>query len=254
MPGLSYHFVAKVEVTETREIAILKMAPTNENIGTEARWLQHFKQGVPIIYWFDETLHAYLMEQLVPGVPLKTMVRKDDDQATRIICQTIRAIHSREQTENGFKHLSELAKCLPSLTGLIDNKILSKAISLFAELTQDRTHDVLLHGDLHHDNILSCGNTWKAIDPHGYVGDPAFEIGPMIYNPGGQDFPDNHSLQQTITRRLQILSEELPYDAKRMHAWAFCMTILSIAWTCEDHYDVPAFEWRVAEVLDVLTS
>ena len=65
------------------------MAPTNQNVATEAKWLQCFNKGVSKVYWFDEEQHAFLMERLAPGKPLKSIVNSDDDGATRIICQTI---------------------------------------------------------------------------------------------------------------------------------------------------------------------
>ncbi|MGE3318042.1 MAG: aminoglycoside phosphotransferase family protein [Candidatus Berkiella sp.] len=248
MPGLTYNFVGLIESTQSGETAILKIAPAGQTLAKEAKWLQCFKQGVAKVYWYDEQQHAFLMEHLVPGKALKTMVGMDDVKATRIICQVIRDLQAEQQAvlEGAFKHLSEHIKNLDVLQGKIDTKLLSKAQGLFVELTSDRRYDVLLHGDLHHDNILSSGHAWKAIDPHGYVGDPVFEVGPMIYNPGGNDFPKDKKPAQIIDQRLQILAEELPFDPKRIQAWAFCMTMLSIAWTVEDHGFVPEFELAIA--------
>lgn len=120
---------------------------------------------------------------------------------------------------------------------------------MFHELIRDRTQDVLLHGDLHHGNILSNGTTWKIIDPHGYVGDPAFEAGAMIYNPC-DCFPKERSISQIVERRLKILAEELPFDGKRIKAWAYCRTLLSIAWTFEDHEILPEFEIEIVSAID----
>ncbi|MFO1257290.1 MAG: aminoglycoside phosphotransferase family protein [Gammaproteobacteria bacterium] len=250
MPDLTYHFVGLVEIIATAETAIIKMAPTNQNIDTEVKWLQCFNQGVPKIYWFDEEQHACLMERIVSGKSLKSMVQFDDDAATRIICQTILNLQSHQQKRDGFKHLSELAKDLLVLKGRIDDKMLSQALTWFQEMTSDRTDDVLLHGDLHHDNILASDLTWKVIDPHAYIGDPAFEVGPMIYNPRGDFFPTDRTIPETIQRRLKILAEALPFDAQRIKAWAFCMTVLSAAWTAENQSDVPELELMIARVIN----
>lgn len=250
MPDLTYHFVALVEIQSTNEAAILKMAPTNENIATEVKWLQCFNKSGPTVYWFNEERHAFLMERLVPGKSLKSVVNLDDDGATRIICRIIRDLQSHQQKLQGFKHLSEFEKDFSVLKGRMDDKILSQAIAWFQEMTSDRTQDVLLHGDLHHDNILASDLTWKVIDPHGYIGDPAFEIGPMIYNPRGDYFPKNRTIPETIERRLKILAEELPFDTQRIKAWAFCMTVLSVAWTAEAQPDVPEFQLMIARTID----
>ncbi len=249
MPYLTYHFVGSVQDIATGKQAVLKIAPNSDNISREAKWLSCFDQGVAKLYWYDENYHAYLMEQLVPGEPLKYLVKEDDDKATRIICQLIRDLHGFQHPDfTGFKHLSELAGSLSILQGKIDPILLHKAQDLFSQLCKDKSQDVLLHGDLHHDNILSSGSEWKVIDPHGYIGDPAFASSTMIYNPGDL-YPQKCSLSDTIHRRLQILCEELPYDAKRIKAWAFCMTVLSIAWSVEDHGAIPDFDLKVAQIL-----
>ena len=249
MPDLTYNFVGLVEVISTGETAILKMAPMDKSMMTEVRWLGCFNEGVPKIYWYDEEYYAFLMERLEPGQSLKTLVKAgDDDSATRIICQTIRNLQSHQQKQSEFTHIAELADSLSVLKNHLDNRTLSKAESLFRELTTDRTQDVILHGDLHHDNILSSELTWKVIDPHGYVGDPVFEVGSMIYNPC-DCFPQDQSIAQIIDRRLHILAEELPFDPQRIKAWAFCKTALSIAWTIEDHATLPEFEVNVLSAI-----
>ncbi len=251
MPDLTYHFVGLVEILATGENAILKMAPTSENVEREAKWLRCFDKDVPIIYWFDDEYHAYLMEQIVPGKSLKYLVKDDDDKATSIICQVIRDLHDNQHKVEGFKHLSELAIALPGLKRKIEDKILTKTQALFAALTEPSATDVLLHGDLHHDNILSSGNDYKVIDPHGYIGDPAFASSVMIYNPR-DCFPQDKSVKEIIQRRLSILCDELPYDAHRIKAWTLCMTILSIAWSYEDYGAVPASDLEVAKIIDKL--
>ncbi len=252
MPNLTYHFIGLVAIAATGEKAILKMAPTNENMDKEAQWLQCFDKAVPKVFWYDEAQYALLMEYLVPGESLKSLVSVDDDKATRIICRTINRLQSHQKKTNllHFKHLSMLEKNFLILDGRIEKKMLSQAVSWFRGMTSERSNDVLLHGDLHHDNILSHGADWKVIDPHGYTGDPVFEVGPMIYNPRGDYFPTERTLSQIIERRLKIIAEELPFDAQRIKTWAFCMTMLSIAWTVEDHGYIPEFELKVAHIIN----
>lgn len=250
MPDLTYNFVALVEMIPTGERAVINMGLRRKNIVTEVQWLQCFNKGVPKIYWHDDEHHAFLMEYLEPGNSLKTLVKVgQDDSATRILCHTIRDLQSHQQNKPDFPHISELAGNLSLLKNHLDDRMLSKAESLFHELTTDRTEDVLLHGDLHHDNVLSSGAMWKVIDPHGYVGDPVFEVGAMIYNPYDY-FPKEKSLSQIVERRLKILAEDLPFDAKRIKVWAYCRAVLSIAWTFEDHRALPAFKIEIASAID----
>jgi len=249
-PRLSYSFVGLVEIPSNAKTAVIKMTPDIERVVIETRWLSCFPQSVPEIYEQDEKHSAFLMEHLEPGMTLKSIVEQgDDDAATRILCQTIRGLQSQQHPEFQFRHLSELAKDLLHLKGRFDPGLLSQAESWFRELTSDRTQDVVLHGDLHHDNILSSSTGWKIIDPHGYAGDPAAEVGVLIRNPF-DSFPKDRPLSKVIERRLRILKEELPFDAQKIKAWAFCMTVLSAAWTVEGHGRVTELEAQVASAID----
>jgi streptomycin 6-kinase len=251
MENLSCNFVGLVSINATAKTAILKVAPEGSgHITPEIKWLKCIKEGVPAIYRADETFNAYLMEHLEPGHSLKSLIKSGkDDEATRIICQTIRSIQSQQCSKVHFRHLRELAKALILLEGKFDDRLLSKAQNLFHDLTINQDHDVILHGDLHHDNILASGPSWKAIDPHGYVGDPAAEGGAMVRN-AFECFPHNDPVSVIVERRLQIMAEELPFDPQKIKAWAFCMTVLSGAWSVEDCGVVPDYILTTANAID----
>jgi streptomycin 6-kinase len=57
------------------------------------------------------------------------------------------------------------------------------AVRLFDELLSSSSSPVLLHGDLHHMNILKSQNTWKPIDPKGVAGEPSYGICALMLNP-----------------------------------------------------------------------
>lgn len=249
MADLSYNFVGLVERKAPLKLAVLKMAPQSSPLKREIQWLTGVTKGTPEVYAKEEKLNAFLMEYLEPGYSLKKLVQEgDDDTATRIICQTIRTIHSQQPGKSGFPHLADCLKDFSFLHGHFNHKLLGQAESWFKDLTLERADDVLLHGDLHHDNILSCGTSWKAIDPHGYIGDPVAEVGVLFRNPVGC-FPSHHPLSQVIDRRLRIMGEELPFDSQKIRQWAFCLTVLSAAWSLEDRGEVPALEAAVADAL-----
>jgi streptomycin 6-kinase len=60
--------------------------------------------------------------------------------------------------------------------GLFPWRLVELAEALFAELLASTQQEMLLHGDLHHTNILTAGRQpWLAIDPKGVIGEPAYE-------------------------------------------------------------------------------
>ena len=95
-----------------------------------------------------------------------------------------------------------------------------------------------LHGDLHHDNILSSDRGWLAIDPKGLIGDPAYEVANVFINPvdGLQIAAD----PRRIAARADILSQRLGYSRKRILGWAAAHAALSACWTLADGNSITA--------------
>jgi streptomycin 6-kinase len=250
LADLTFNFVGLVAFNANQKPAVIKIAPRSEHLLRELHCLLWFKKAGPKIYAYDEEQYVFLMQYLNPGYSLKMLVKGgEDDTATRIICHTILELQKVKQQNYPLKHLTELVADLSSLQGHIDAKILNKAQSLFTELTQDRSQDVLLHGDLHHDNIIRHESSWKVIDPHGYIGDPAAEVGVMIRNPM-DCFPQDKPLATIIDTRINILKEELPFDPQKIKAWAFVMTILSAAWNMQDFNYLAKEEIELAKLID----
>lgn len=87
-----------------------------------------------------------------------------------------------------------------------------------------------------------------AIDPHGYVGPAAFEVGAMVRNPY-DCFPTHAPLQKIIERRLDILCEELPFLHQEIYAWCSIYTLIAAGWSWSDHGEIPQEHIQIAEIL-----
>jgi streptomycin 6-kinase len=96
---------------------------------------------------------------------------------------------------------------------------------------------VLLHGDLHHDNILRHYDTWMAIDPKGILGDRHFDGVQYLLNYAGE----GQEADARLARRLAIMCEHLTLEADRIARWGVVKGLLDACWALEDHAD-----WRPA--------
>jgi len=86
----------------------------------------------------------------------------------------------------------------------------------------------VLHGDLHHGNLLRAERApWLAIDPKGLAGDPPFDVCQFLLNP--QEPPP-----ERLVARLRLLVAELGLDARRTKRWAFAHSMLNACWSVED--------------------
>jgi streptomycin 6-kinase len=79
----------------------------------------------------------------------------------------------------------------------------------------------LLHGELHHENILAAERApWLAIDPKGVIGEPAYETGALIRN-RLLNLSDLPQAIRVLTHRVDQLSEELNLDRTRVRDWSW---------------------------------
>jgi streptomycin 6-kinase len=125
-----------------------------------------------------------------------------------------------------------------------------KAEELFAELISSTKEGKLIHGDLHHDNILMAQREpWLAIDPKGLIADPVYETAAMIRNPNQSELIKKDNLEEILKKRILILSQELNFDPQRILKWGVTQTILSAVWTIEDNGSGWESSIALAEVL-----
>jgi streptomycin 6-kinase len=98
----------------------------------------------------------------------------------------------------------------------------------------------LLHGDLHHYNILTAAREpWLAIDPKGLIGDREYDVIQYLLN----KLPNGDSTH-VIEKRIDIFVKELNLDKKRMLSWGFAHSVLATCWTVQEdgRYNEPFFD------------
>lgn len=108
----------------------------------------------------------------------------------------------------------------------------ARASGIALKLFDRPSAQIPLHGDLHHDNILSSDRGWLAIDPKGLLGDPSYELANVFINPERADHIAADP--RRIATRADILSERLNYPRKRILGWAAAHAALSACWDLAD--------------------
>jgi streptomycin 6-kinase len=182
---------------------------------------------------------AFLLERLEPGTMLATLT--DDETATSIGAAIMRRLWRPAPANHPFPSVADWARGMERLrahfgggTGPFPTAIVEEAESLFADLLASTTDPVLLHGDLHHYNILRAEREpWLAIDPKGIVGDRGYEVGMFLLNPF--DFREQPNPQQIMERRVYLLAEELGIERERVRGWGVAQAVLSAWWTVEEN-------------------
>ncbi len=117
--------------------------------------------------------------------------------------------------------------------------LVAEAHRRFLSLEASQGERQLLHGDLHHYNVLfDSTRGWLAIDPKGVVGEVEFEIGATLRNPFER--PDLFVSAAIVERRLARLARSLNINLARALEWGFAQAVLSAIWSLEDGFTVEA--------------
>lgn len=231
--NMTFNYVASGYQNENP--IILKIGMNSKALAKEASCLKAFaKHAVAKVIAHDDNM--IIMQRAVPGGTLKSHFPDNDIEATKILCKNIKEIHKASIPENhNFFSLSELFNPLDQKLDIPD-EILNKAKHLREDLLKSTTKEVLLHGDLHHDNILKNGDNWLVIDPKGFIGDPAFEPAAYLCNPIPELLQENHP-REIIENRINICSVKLGIDSRRISDWLYAKSVLCWAWSLEDNLD-----------------
>jgi len=237
---LSFHWVARVRLADGSDAVVKLGLPHAPHLRREAATLECFDgHGAVRLLAHDPGLGALLLERAVPGSMARELVPRNDIEATDAAIGVLRRLHSAAWPADGLPELhTERQAFVDHLAAYpgddpLPRDLVVAGLRTFDDLCASATRRVVLHGDLHHDNILrSDREGWLAIDPHGWVGDPGFEVGPLLYNPDPERHDDG--LLALVPRRVEQLADGLGLPVDRVAAWGFAAAVLSEVWSAED--------------------
>jgi streptomycin 6-kinase len=246
--NLSYNYVTPAR-TADGAAAVLKLCVPDHDFLCEAEAVRAFEGRACVhLLELDREAGSRLIERVEPGAEVHTL--EDDVAETTAVANVMRRLHRPFSGIFAFPHAAEWindALDLASIPGLkAENPWIGRALNRLADMASEPGEDVLLHGDLHHDNVLSSGREpWLAIDPKGVIGDPAWEIAPFLFN-RLERFPTD-DWERTILRRADQMSEELDLDRQRVYAWSAVRAIQSAYWSLRDEpsYSGPVFKGSI---------
>jgi streptomycin 6-kinase len=180
----------------------------------------------------ESVLGAFLIERCFPGTPLSL---SGQEAALDVLAGLLprlwmpatappfRALaeeaawwasHLREDWERAGKPYSE---------SLVD-----AALDALHTLPAGQGEQVLLHQDLHGDNVLRAQREpWLAIDPKPLIGEREFGVAPIV-----RSFEFGHSRDE-VRRRLDRLTSDLGLDRQRARLWCMAQTV---AWSVGSEY------------------
>lgn len=235
--NLSYNFVAPAQRADG-SAAVLKVCFPDREFFTEAEALRLFEGRAAVkLLEVDLDAGAMLLEKIEPGTSLITL---DDGVATSAAASVMQRLWRPVPAQHRFPAVADWAAGLGRLrerfgggTGPLPHRLVKEAERLFPELLASAAPPVLLHGDLHHGNVLAARREpWLAIDPKGIIGEPAFDTAALLHNP--EKLLTASHPARLLARRVDQLSEHLGFDPQRIRGWGIAQGVLAAYWGLED--------------------
>jgi len=256
--GLSYNYAAPAVRADHEEV-VLKAGFPGRELKTEIAALGCYRgRGCVRLHDADPERGLLLLERLWPGTSL---LEVEDDPATAALIRVMRRLWRPPPARHDFPTVARWAAGLGRLrsrfggrTGPLPERLMRTAETLFAELLDTSAEPVLLHGDLHHGNVLAAGREpWLAIDPKGVIGESAYEVGALLRNPLPRLLAaaDPRGL---LRRRVDRLAVELGFEHRRILGWGVAQAVLSACWCLEDNQDCWKEAIACAELLATLKA
>jgi streptomycin 6-kinase len=194
------------------------VAPTSDGAVVKVSWggdEQALHEGDALELWNGDGAvrllrrsgRALLEELVVPGDDLSGV---PDDEATRIAIDI--AVRLWRPAVAPFRPVA------PDVERWIDHaftegrELAPLARRLFTEIGGGA--EWVVHGDLHHHNIIRSGERYVAIDPKPYLADREYDVAPYLWNPMDNMFEDEAQTE----RRIEAFAA-VGLDEFRIRAW-----------------------------------
>ncbi|MFF1633409.1 aminoglycoside phosphotransferase family protein [Leifsonia sp. NPDC058248] len=214
--------------------AYLKIATADEEAAGGRVMVWWDGRGAAPVYAHDGD--ALVLERATGRTDLAELATEGpdaDDEATRILCRAALRLHAVDDRPlpDGLVDLTTWFSDLfaweaehPEAHDGLYPRAASEARRLLA--TPDG--NAVLHGDVHHGNVLDFGaDGWLAIDPKHIIGDPGFDFANILCNPDARVALSPGRLE----RHIGVIASETGIEADRMLRWTLAWAALSSCWS-----------------------
>lgn len=179
-------------------------------------------RGAVKLYERDDERFAMLLERAQPSTLAAV---EDGDEIAVVAGQLSRRLAI--PAPDGLPRLADqadeweadLRQGVADFPGALPSKVVDAALAVVDELGRDQP-DLVVHGDFHARNILRGEREpWLAVDPKGYVGDPAYD-GATLLKPRALALIDSDDLMKALHHELEVFAEAAELDRVRVRRWA----------------------------------
>jgi streptomycin 6-kinase len=218
-----------VPVRRTAGPAVLKVSfPHPGNAYEPDAFAAWGGRGAVLLYERDDERFAMLLERAGPS---RLADLQDGDEIAEAAGRLSRRLsipgpagwpRLREQADGWEEQIRAGAAEFPQA---LPRSVVDAALAIVDELGRHQP-ELVVHGDLHSRNILRGEREdWLAIDPKGWVGDPAYD-GSMFFRARARALMETDDLVKALLRELEVYADAAEADAERVRRWARLQLVL----------------------------
>jgi len=246
-PNLSMNIVLFAKSPQYGNV-VMKLGAPNKTSITEIEVMKYYSSTtyVPKCYYSCINNRVMILERISPGYTLLDSLQ-DIEERVKIfsdisnhllvasngkedfpICEEL----FREKVEYAYEHKQTYSDIL----WMIDI-----ANNIYTKIKKRNLPKYILHGDLHHKNILKAKNGWKAIDPHGIIGERVIEASQFIRT----ELEHINLEDSQINQLIFLLSKYFKEDSELILETLFVNIIEKIIWYIKNKYDSDRISFNI---------
>lgn len=203
---------------------VLKIGAPEKSVISEINYIsllnsKHFAK----CYYYNKEDRVMLLEKINPGYDLSYL--KNQQERVNVFCEVLNNIMVPNVTNTSFRTYEEIIEDkIETVYG--DKQYYSDILymidivnELYNEIKKMNLPKYILHEDLQHKNILKSEDGWKAIDPHGTIGEEVFETTQFIR--GELEHTSVEKLDEIVTLVSKTLKEDKMLIYKALYITIF---------------------------------
>ncbi len=216
---------------------VLKTGYPHPEILTELKMLRLWQgcDGCVQLIDSDEATGTVLLERVLPGASFRSspIERRSVD-----IPHLFDIVSLRKYTDGEFPTYFDwcsraFSQYQSNSPGPHFSRHIEHAIVSLDEVVAQFDEKWLLHGDLHHENmLLAAAGHYIAIDPKGVIGPKLMEYGRFIHNFVFDEVDKRQSISKILALRVSTLSGD--FTEKQLLNAGYIDLVLSCCWTLND--------------------
>ncbi|MFL6175228.1 MAG: aminoglycoside phosphotransferase family protein [Ornithinibacter sp.] len=113
----------------------------------------------------------------------------------------------------------------------VPRRVTQRTVGLARELLGDDGPQLLLHTDLHYENVLRRRDgAYVAIDPKPLAGHPGFDVFPVLHN-RVDELGTGAAMRWSVRHRLTLVAEAAGIDVEEARIWSLLRAGIEVSWT-----------------------